>query len=127
MADAISRHWPEQWSANGWKTQKQKEVKNACLWSDILLLLEEGGHLLRAEGRHEYSELMRYRLPLLAAYQDFFSEVNRAYRVSPPSVVSSYSAIRGGGSWGAPFAFFALIRYITLPFPFAGPRRLVPM
>ena len=40
VADAISQHWPEQWSANGWKTQKQKEVKNACLWSDILLLLE---------------------------------------------------------------------------------------
>ena len=51
VADALNQRWPWQWAGNGWKNPKQKEVKNACLWSDVLRLLEEGGHLVKAEGR----------------------------------------------------------------------------
>ena len=51
-------------------------MKNAVLWEMLLQDVEEGGHILLAEGeKHEYAEWMRFNMPLKRALKDIFTEV----------------------------------------------------
>lgn len=76
VAAAINRGWPEKWRDSGWRNQRGKPVANEILWSQILQAAEENGHKLTVrEGKHEWSEWMRWNLPLLGAYEDIFAEV----------------------------------------------------
>lgn len=78
VAAAINRHWPEEWRKNGWKNSKDKEAKDAVLWSMILEELEESGHELTAEkGKHEWTEWMRWNMPLAAPLRDIFKKTRR--------------------------------------------------
>lgn len=76
VAAAINQHWPQGWQENSWRTSKQKEVKDAELWSMILEDLEELGHILEAEKeKHSWSEWMRWNLPLKNALKGVFIKV----------------------------------------------------
>ena len=76
VASAITQHWPEKWQRNGWKSAKGNPVKNAVLWEMLLQDVEDGGHILLAEGeKHEYAEWMRFNMPLKRALKDIFTEV----------------------------------------------------
>lgn len=76
VAAAINQHWPQAWQENSWRNSKEKEVKNADLWSMILEDLEEMGHTLEAEKeKHEWSDWMRWNLPLKHALKGIFTKV----------------------------------------------------
>lgn len=75
VAAAISQHWPEKWQRNSWKSSKGNDVKNAILWEMLLQDVEEGGHILRAEGeKHEYAEWMRFNMPIKRALRNAFTK-----------------------------------------------------
>ncbi len=76
VAAAIIQHWPQAWQENSWRTSKEKEVKDAELWSIILEDLEESGHILEAENeKHTWSEWMRWNLPLRKALNGIFTRI----------------------------------------------------
>ncbi|MCM1190646.1 MAG: hypothetical protein NC541_15305 [bacterium] len=76
IAAAIGQGWPEVWAGKNWKNSRGEEVKDSVLWDMILEELEEGGHILRVEkGKHEYRNLMRWKLQMVAAYRDVFMPV----------------------------------------------------
>lgn len=76
VANAIDQHWPEAWQENHWTNSRGKEVADSLLWADILQEIEESGHQLKAEeGRHEYSEWMRWNIPLKNALNNVFLKV----------------------------------------------------
>lgn len=79
VAAAITQHWPEKWQHDGWKSAKGNPVKNAVLWEMLLQDVEEGGHILLAEGeKHEYAEWMRFNMPLKRVLKDIFTEVPKS-------------------------------------------------
>ena len=76
VAAALNQHWPEEWRRNGWRNAKEKEIKNAVLWSMLLEDLEESGHLMEAEsGKHEWSEWMQWKLPFTAPLKNVFKKL----------------------------------------------------
>lgn len=76
VAAAINQHWPETWQKNGWKNSRHNPVADQILWSEILQAAEENGHELASqEGKHEWSEWMRWNIPLADAYKDIFIKV----------------------------------------------------
>lgn len=76
VAAAISQHWPQAWQENSWRNSKEKEVKDAELWAQILEELEESGHILEAEcKKHTWSEWMRFNLPLKRALKNMFTRI----------------------------------------------------
>lgn len=78
VAAAITQHWPEKWQRDGWKSAKGNPVKNAVLWEMLLQDVEDGGHILLAEGeKHEYAEWMRFNMPLKRALKDIFADVSK--------------------------------------------------
>lgn len=79
IASALKNHWLEAWERNGWKNARDTEVQDSILWSRIYQLLEETGHELAAEpGSHEYAHWMRWKMQIVDAYQDIFSEVKES-------------------------------------------------
>ncbi len=78
VAAAIMQHWPEKWQNSDWKSSKDKEVKYAALWSMILQDIEEYGHQLEAvKGKHEWSEWMRWNLPLTKPLKEVFKKTDK--------------------------------------------------
>jgi len=78
VAAALNQHWPEKWRANDWKKKKGEEVKHAALWSMLLQEIEETGHILEAEKeKHEWSEWMRWKLPLTQPLKEAFSKIKK--------------------------------------------------
>lgn len=76
IAGAIEQNWPEEWEKKNWKNSRGETVKDSVLWSQIWQTVTEEGHQMRAvEGRHEYSELMRYKMHLAPAFQDSFWQI----------------------------------------------------
>lgn len=76
VAAVFNQRWLEKWSGNGWKSEKDKDVKDAELWREILEELEEGGHELEVvAGAHEWCQWMRWNLPLVKAYKDIFLKI----------------------------------------------------
>lgn len=76
IAGAIRQNWPAEWEKKNWKNCRGEEVKDGILWSQIWQDVTEEGHVLRAEeGKHEYSSLMRYKMHLVPAYKDVFTEI----------------------------------------------------
>ena len=75
VAAAIEQHWPEMWQANDWKNRRHTEVKDSVLWCMILQEMEESGHEIIADkGKHEFSHLMAWRMPLAKALREVFSK-----------------------------------------------------
>lgn len=78
VAAAISQNWPEMWQENGWKNKRGKEVADSILWSEIIQELEQSGHLLKVEeGKHEFSGWMKWKLPVVQAWNDAFAKVEK--------------------------------------------------
>lgn len=76
VAAAIRQGWLRAWERKNWKNSRGEEVKDSILWSQIYQETEENGHILKAEvGRHEYSDLMRYRMRKAYADQNVFGEI----------------------------------------------------
>lgn len=76
VAAAINRHWPEKWRLNGWKNTKEKEIKDAVLWSMVLEEMEEAGHTLEAKsGKHEWSDWMQWKLPFATPLKNVFKKL----------------------------------------------------
>ena len=75
VANAINNHWMEAWQETGWKNSRNEEVKDKDIWLQILMIIEDSGHLVRAEhGKHEYSEWMRWNLGIWTSKMGYFSE-----------------------------------------------------
>ena len=75
IESVLSQGWLEKWQCNGWKTRKGGDIKDAVLWSMVLVQLEEGGHILTAKAeRHEYADWMRFNMQLAPAYEDTFCD-----------------------------------------------------
>lgn len=78
VAAAFNQHWPEQWQENGWKNKRGKDVADSILWSEILQELEESGHLIQVEeGKHEFSDWMKWAIPRESDLEDVFVEVEK--------------------------------------------------
>lgn len=78
VAAAIAHHWAEEWQAKGWKNSKGKDVKDALLWDMVLQEVEEAGHELAAEaGKHEWSDWMRWKLPLASPLKNVFKKLEK--------------------------------------------------
>ena len=41
VVDAFNQNWIENWQNNGWRTSNKKEVKNADLWKELLVLFDK--------------------------------------------------------------------------------------
>ncbi len=41
VVDAFNLKWIENWQNNGWRTSNKKEVKNADLWKELLVLFDK--------------------------------------------------------------------------------------
>lgn len=78
VAAAINQHWPEKWQKDGWKNKRGKDAADCILWSEIMQELEETGHLIQAEeGKHEYSHWMKWKFPLVEAWNEAFVEMEK--------------------------------------------------
>lgn len=76
IAAAINQMWPAVWRENSWMTARGQQAKDRVLWENILIELEEAGHILKAvPGKHEFSNWVRCNLPYLEAGKAAFSEV----------------------------------------------------
>lgn len=76
VANAINNHWPEGWQESSWKNSRGEDIKGAEIWQDILIIIDENGHLLRGEaGKHEFSEWMRFNMGIKPAFLGYFTEV----------------------------------------------------
>lgn len=76
VAAAVSQNWAEAWRRSNWKNSKEKDVRDAALWSMILMETEESGHQLEAvKGKHEWSRWMQWTMPLTRALNGVFKEI----------------------------------------------------
>lgn len=78
VAAAIENHWPETWRENAWKNSKGKDIKDAVLWDMILQEMEVSGHEMESvQGKHGWSEWMRWKLPLTKPLKDMFQKIKK--------------------------------------------------
>lgn len=78
VAAAFHQNWTEQWQQNGWKNKKGKDVADSTLWNDILLELEQSGHIIRVEeGKHEYSDWMQWKFQFVKVMNDVFVKIEK--------------------------------------------------
>lgn len=76
VAAAIKQNWLQKWQKNSWKGSKKKDIKDATLWSMIFQDIEGSGHLLEAENeKHEWSDWMKWKLPLTKPLKNAFKKV----------------------------------------------------
>lgn len=78
VAAAINQNWMEKWQKNNWKNSKEKEVKDAELWSMIFQEIEDSGNLLESEtGKHEWSAWMKWQIPLTKPLKNTFKKAEQ--------------------------------------------------
>lgn len=78
IASVLSQGWLTRWQQNGWRTSRDKEVKDACLWSMLLQDMEEDGHVLTAVAeKHEFVDRMRCEMALAKPYKDVFIQMDK--------------------------------------------------
>jgi ribonuclease HI len=77
ITSVLCQGWLARWQQNGWKNSRDKEVKDACLWSMLLQDLEEDGHVLTAvTEKHEFVDWMRWKMQVAQPYKNMFAKLD---------------------------------------------------
>ena len=77
ITSVLCQGWLTRWQQNGWRTSRDKEVKDACLWSMLLQDLEEDGHVLTAvTEKHEFVDWMRWKMQVAQPYTNVFTKLD---------------------------------------------------